>query len=94
MKKGYEFTRDFVAKFVEEAEKRPLPVHECLFWMPGWLLEKFARLVEIPEFLIKRFAETHDGYSEPPRHLFYAPPSYAMLVRREVVLAILEKVGR
>lgn len=93
METKHEFSRDFVTQFVEETRKRAPNAEEHLFSMTGTSLQEFAELLDLPSLLLKQFAATH-GDKHAPRQMFHEPPTYALMVRREIVLKILEKVGR
>lgn len=86
----YEFTKTSVISFVQAAKKNTSSVEEFLFSMRGSLLQEFAQLLEIQPDLIEQFTKIHsDGRVD--MHLFYEPPTYALMIRRHIVLAILDK---
>lgn len=86
--------RDFVSIYVEQTRKRGMNVLEFLFTHSSKTLEGFALLVELPHPLINRFVESADPMERPQGDLIYAPDCKRLRDRRDLVLAIVEKVGR
>lgn len=86
-------TKDSIVQFVETSKRCTPSAEEHLFSMRGSLLLEFASVLKVRRILIIEFAKT-DEHSSVNKEFFYEPPNYALLVRRDLVLAILDSATR
>lgn len=86
--------REFISNFLSETRKGKMNVLEFLFSDSSENLERFALLIGLPQPLINRFVESADPMERPEGDLVHCPPCKRLRDRRDLVLAIVEKVGR